>query len=66
MSRFPDFGKELRRPFAVHENCYDCADFYDGCTGWRASREFDCHRYYRLPDVLPGTSGQTFPPPSLS
>lgn len=30
-NKLPDFGKELRRPFEVHENCYDCVEFYDGC-----------------------------------
>jgi len=58
---FPEFGKELRRPFEVHENCYDCARFYDGCEGWRASRDFECRGCNRLPDVLPGTCGQRFP-----
>ena len=62
MNRFPYFGKELRRPFEVHENCYDCASFYDGCKGWRASRDFECWDFNRLPDVMPGTCGQTFPP----
>ena len=68
MNRFPDFGKELRRPFEVHENCYDCAEFYGpghgamGCQGWRASRGFACRDFNRLPDVLPGTCGQMFSP----
>jgi len=58
---FPEFGKELRRPFEVHENCYDCTEFYYGCTGWRASRVFACGDFNRLPDVIPGTYGQRFP-----
>ena len=61
MNRFPDFGKDVKRPFAVAENCYDCAAFYEGCKGWRASKEFDCGHYQRLPDVMPGTYGQPFP-----
>jgi len=37
MTVHPEFGKELKRGFEVHENCYDCADFYDGCKGCRYS-----------------------------
>jgi hypothetical protein len=37
---FPDFGKELRRPFAVAEQCYDCAGFYDGCNICITERRF--------------------------
>jgi len=58
-----EFGKELHRDFEVHENCYDCGEFYDGCEGWRPSQDFDYRRYYRLPNVLPGTCGQRIPPP---
>ncbi len=61
LNRFPDFGKEVRRPFEVHENCSDCAGFYDGCQGWPDSRPFDCHSVTRLPDVPAGTCGQRFP-----
>ena len=61
LARFPDFGRELRRPFAVHENCYDCAGFYDGCTAWPAARDFACRKYNPLPDVMPGTCGQRLP-----
>ena len=60
--RIPELGKELKRPFQVHENCYDCVEFYDGCMGWRASREFTCEVFNRLPDIVPGTYGQVFPP----
>ena len=49
---FPEFGKELRRAFEVHENCYDCTEFYYGCEGWRASRVFACGNFNRLPDVI--------------
>jgi len=59
--RFPDFGKELRRPFEVHASCYNCAEFYDGCEAWPASKSFACRQYNRLPDVMPGTCGQQFP-----
>ena len=47
--------------FEVHENCCDCAGFYDGCRAWPDSRPFDCHSFNRLPDVMPGTCGQRFP-----
>jgi hypothetical protein len=62
MNRFPDFGKELRRSFEVHENCYECASFYDGCPAWPAAREFACRQCDRLPDVPSGTCGQQLPP----
>jgi len=58
----PDFDKEVQRPFDVHENCYDCAEFYDGCKAWPQSKEFNCADFHRLPDVMPGTCGQVFPP----
>jgi len=58
---FPDFGKELRRPFEIHEFCYDCAGFYDGCPAWPARKRFACPIYDALPDVMPGTWGQKFP-----
>ena len=60
--RFPDFGKDLMRPFPVHENCHDCAEFYDGCKAWPESKTFRCADYLKLPDVMPGTHGQVFPP----
>jgi hypothetical protein len=60
-NRFPDFGKELHRPFEVHENCYDCAGFYDGCPAWPANNDFACRKYHPLPDVPAGTWGQRFP-----
>ena len=64
--RFPNFGKELRRPFEVHAICYDCADFYDDCRGYPADRDKgqnrpQCEKYQRLADVMPGTCGQRFP-----
>lgn len=58
---FPDFGKELRRPFEVRASCYTCADFYDGCEAWLAGKPLACGWYNRLPDVMPGTCGQRFP-----
>jgi len=58
---FPDFGHEVKRPHPVHDSCYDCAAFYDGCEGWRAAKEFHCGHYQRLPDVMPGTCGQPWP-----
>jgi hypothetical protein len=68
MMTAPEFGKELRRAFEVHENCYDCAEFYGPgrgvvvCNAWPASKAFNCADFLRLPDVMPGTSGQVFPP----
>jgi hypothetical protein len=58
----PGFGKELKRSFEVHEHCFDCAEFYDGCPAWPAAREFACRQCDRLPDALSGTCGQSFPP----
>ncbi len=59
-TRLSDFGRELLRPFEVHENCYDCAGLCDGCRAWPATRDFACHTFNRLPDVTPGTRGQRF------
>jgi hypothetical protein len=59
---FPDIDERLSRPFPVHENCYDCAEFYHGCTAWPERRPFACADYCPLPDVMPGTCGQVFPP----
>jgi hypothetical protein len=61
-NKFPEFGEQLKRLFEVHENCYDCAEFYDGCNAWPENKPFDCVDYYPLPDVMPGTCGQVFPP----
>ena len=60
-NRFPDFGGELRRPFAAQEDCADCAGLYDGCKSWSDSTPFECRRVSRLPDVPAGTCGQRFP-----
>jgi hypothetical protein len=57
-----EFGHEAKRTFLNSEHCYDCAEFYDGCNAWPASRRFCCADYLRLPDVMPGTCGQIFPP----
>jgi hypothetical protein len=62
MHTFPDFDKDVRRPFAVAEDCYDCGEFYAGCNGRPASPPTCCRDYLRLPDVKAGTTGQTFPP----
>ncbi len=56
------FGHEVQRAFPVHEYCYDCVESYDGCNAWPANKAFQCADYYQLPDVMPGTSGQVFPP----
>jgi len=58
---FSEFGREVKRPFEVHENCYDCTEFHGGCMGWRASRDFACEGFSRLPNVMPGTYGQRVP-----
>ena len=42
MTRFRDFGKELRWSFKVAADYYDCAELYDGCPAWQASKEFAC------------------------
>ena len=75
--RFSNFGAELRRPFEVHEICYDCAEFYGpghgepGCDAWPAKKPMStadrkhlrCLDFNRLPDVMPGPpTGQAFPP----
>jgi len=60
--RFPKFGNELERGFPAHERCYDCVEFYDGCNAWPEHKAFHCADYYPLPDVMPGTLGQVFPP----
>jgi len=62
MNRFPNFGREVRRSFAVHEDCYDCAEFYQGCKGRPSSQAGRCGDWLRLPDVMPGTTGQRIPP----
>jgi len=47
----------------LHENCYDCAEFYHTCAGWPASQEFGCGDFRRLPDVgVGGKTGQQVPP----
>lgn len=60
--RYPDFGNEPKRPFEVCEHCYDCTEFYSDCNAWPQSKSFRCADYHPLPDVLPGTCGQAFPP----
>jgi hypothetical protein len=62
MKTFPDFGKELRRPFTVDERCFDCAELYHGCHAHPENPDTRSLDYLRLPDVKPGTCGQTFPP----
>lgn len=63
LQRFPDMGRVLRRSFHVAEQCFDCACLYDGCKAkpQPKSGRLTCGRYTRLPDVLPGACGQTFP-----
>lgn len=52
--RFSEFGKEIRRSFAVHECCYDCKRFVDGCRGWSAKRVFTCEKIQLYKRVEPG------------
>ncbi len=59
---FLDLDKDIRRPFAVDEQCYDCGEFYAGCHARPSNPPTRCRDYLRLPDVVPGTCGQTFPP----
>ncbi len=66
MMAHPDSKREPQAPFEAHENCYDCADFYDSCKGWGASRDFQCGDFNRLPGILPGTCGQAFPPSRMN
>lgn len=65
MRTFPDFGGELKRPFEVDARCFDCVELYGGCPARREDPDTFCPDYLRLPDVLPGSAGQTFPPSRL-
>jgi hypothetical protein len=62
MHTFPDFDRDVRRPFAVHEDCCDCAEFYCGCNARPSNPPTLCRDFLRLPDVMPGTYGRVFPP----
>jgi hypothetical protein len=62
MKTFPDFGKELRRPFEVDQRCFDCAELYHGCKGTPENPDMRCADALRLPDVKAGTTGQVIPP----
>ena len=62
MKTFPDFGKELSRPFKVDERCYGCAELCHGCTARPENPDKRYAEYLHLPDLMPGTCGQTFPP----
>jgi len=46
----------------VHEDCCGCIEFYWGCNAWPEGKPFSCADRRRLPDVLPGPTGQPFPP----
>jgi hypothetical protein len=46
---------------AMHENCADCVEYYHTCRTWPASKPFACTDFHKLPDVLPGTTGQKIP-----
>ena len=63
MKTFPDFGKELKRPFEVDERCFDCAELYHGCNARPESPDSRCLDYLPLPNVgVNGTTGQEIPP----
>jgi len=63
MRTFPDFGKELSRPFEVDQRCFDCAELYHGCNATPENPDAYCPDYLRLPDVgVNGKTGQEFPP----
>lgn len=62
MNRLPDFGKELQRGFEVDERCFDCVELYAGCKARPENPDSRCADYFPLPDVMPGTHGQVFPP----
>ena len=61
MNGFPDFGQGLRRSFEVDERCFDCAELYHGCQAHLENPGTHCRDYLHLPDVKPGTCGQTIP-----
>ncbi len=61
MKTFPDFGKELKRPFEVDERCFDCAEFYHGCQARPENPDARCADRLRLPNVMPETTGQVLP-----
>jgi len=52
--RFSDFGKEVRRSFDVHEFCYDCIRFVEGCKGWPARCTFACKKQKRYKRIRAG------------
>ncbi len=63
MNGFPDFGKELDRPFEVDERCYDCAELYHGCNARPENPDSHCADYLRMPDAgVNGQTGQEIPP----
>ena len=52
MHGFPDFDTDVRRPFAVDEQCYDCSEFYAGCNARPSNPPPLCRDFLRLPDVI--------------
>jgi len=50
------------------ERCYDCVEFYYTCVGELASKTKSpgCADFRRLPDVMPGTTGQVVPPSRMA
>lgn len=52
--RFPDFGKELKRPYEVHERCYDCDTFlFEDCPAIPANCQWDC-KDQKVTIIYPG------------
>ncbi len=62
MTAFPDFGKEIERPFTLDERCLDCVELYAGCNARPENPASRCADYFPLPDVgVNGKTGQEIP-----
>ena len=48
------------------ERCHDCAELYYSCHAHPENQDVHYADYLRLPDVMPGTTGQAFPPPRMN
>ena len=45
----------------LHENCYDCAEFFHACRGW-PGKEFACADFLNIPTVgVQGATGMKLP-----
>jgi len=46
----------------LHENCYDCAEFYHACRGWPAAKDWACADFLNIPTVgVQGATGMKLP-----